>query len=46
MGAHTITQLRPGRLIASMERSDDFGWWWFVCSSDGAVWSACTPDQN
>jgi DNA-directed RNA polymerase specialized sigma24 family protein len=42
--AHTITQLRPGRLIASMMRSDDYGWYYFVCSTDGTAWTACTPD--
>jgi len=44
--AHSITQLRPGRLIASMQRSDDFGWYYFVCSSDGAVWALCGPDAG
>jgi hypothetical protein len=45
--AQTITQLRPGRLIASMTRTDDApGWYFFVCSRDGAAWTACTPDQG
>ncbi len=42
----TITQLRPGRLIASMERHDDPGWYYFVCSADGSSWSLCSPDQG
>jgi hypothetical protein len=44
--ARNITQLRPGRLIASMMRSDDWGWYYFVCSRDGGAWTACTPDQG
>ncbi|HXA30400.1 MAG TPA: sigma factor [Candidatus Angelobacter sp.] len=46
INAQTITQLRPGRLIASMMRSDDWGWYYFVCSSDGATWTACSPDSG
>jgi photosystem II stability/assembly factor-like uncharacterized protein len=44
--AQTLTQLRPGRLIASMMRSDDWGWHYFVCSRDGATWTACSPDSG
>jgi len=44
--AHSITQLRPGRLIASMQRNDDFGWYYFVCSSDGGAWGLCSPDAG
>lgn len=43
---HTITELRPGRLIASMQRADDPGWYWFVCSTDGSAWSLCSPDRG
>jgi Sigma-70 region 2 len=43
---HTITEIRPGRLIASMQRADDPGWYWFVCSADGSAWSLCTPDRG
>jgi hypothetical protein len=44
--AHTIAQLRPGRLIASMARTDDYGWYFFVCSTDGSSWSNCAPDAG
>jgi len=44
--AQAITEIRPGRLIASMARRDDYGWFYFVCSTDGAAWTACSPDHG
>jgi photosystem II stability/assembly factor-like uncharacterized protein len=44
--ARTITELRPGRLIAEMARDDDSGWAWFVCSTDGSRWTGCAPDHG
>jgi RNA polymerase sigma-70 factor, ECF subfamily len=42
--AQHITSLAPGRLIASIARSD---WRWrFACSTDGSAWSACAPDTT
>jgi hypothetical protein len=41
----TLTYLRPGRLLATVQRATRTGWRIsFVCSTDGAAWSACTPD--
>jgi len=45
-GAHSITRLRAGRLIASMARTGTSGWYDFVCSADGATWSLCAPDNG
>jgi RNA polymerase sigma-70 factor (ECF subfamily) len=43
--ARSLAELRPGRLIASMLRTDQLGTWnSFVCSTDGAVWTLCRPD--
>jgi DNA-directed RNA polymerase specialized sigma24 family protein len=43
---HSAVQLRPGRLMASAMRTDDQGWYFFICSTDGAAWSLCSPDHG
>jgi len=39
-----IGSIRPGRLIASMERLNMPGHARFACSADGSVWTSCSPD--
>jgi RNA polymerase sigma-70 factor (ECF subfamily) len=42
--ARDVRVLRPGRLIASMGRLDDYGHYLFVCSQDAVTWSLCSPE--
>jgi RNA polymerase sigma-70 factor, ECF subfamily len=42
LDAHTLRSVAPGRLIAAAIDASRPGQHAFVCSSDGALWSACT----
>jgi len=36
-----MTSLASGRLIASMQRTDQTGYFGFGCSTDGGIWTSC-----
>lgn len=41
-----ISSLAPGRLLASMLRTDEAGYYGFACSTDGSAWTACSADTT